>query len=133
MRAETQSWPMPMRTCACHLEENLFLRQCIILCASTAQMECMLAISQATLRRTAVSACRSNMRLRFSTWSASELQSLCLAGHRLAVIPNNRGPQCRDGLPDLQARASRHLLINASLRLRHSGGDDPRCDPRMSV
>ena len=81
-----------MRTCACHLAENLFLRQCIILCASTAQMECMPAICRVTLRHTAVSACRSNMRLRFSTWSASELQSPCLAGHRLAVIPNNRGP-----------------------------------------
>src|SRR5437773_8555926 len=72
MRAETQSWPMPMRTCACHLAENLFLRQCIILCASTVQMECTLVICQDTLRRTAVHAYLNNMRLRFSTWSASE-------------------------------------------------------------
>ena len=64
MRAGTRSWPTPMRTCQFHEAENLFLRRCIISCASQGRTECTLDICRAIPRRTGASGCHKNSRLR---------------------------------------------------------------------
>ncbi len=119
MRAGTRSCPTRMPTCRSHAEENLFPRRCIISCGSPERMECTPDICPAIPRRTAVSACRNSMQLRFSTQSASALRSPCLAGHQREAMRDNGNPRLCGAAIDLQTRASTRGLR----RLHRLGGD----------
>jgi len=126
MRAGTLSWPTRMLTCRSRAAESLSLRQCITLCDSTAETECTPDIYRVILLRTAVSACQSNMPLRFLMPCRSGLRSQCSAGRRsTATTQANRNRVFRGlhGLAHSWVRAFR-------LRLLQCGGGNSSCRVR---
>ena len=116
------SLPTPMRTCRSRPGENLFRRQCISSCGSSAPTECMPDIYQAIQRRTAVSVCRNSTRLRFSIQSVLALRSRCTEGPQPGATWGNHDRHFQGALIDLGTRASIQHLV----RLRHLGGGDKR-------
>jgi len=117
MRAETQSWRMPMPTCRFHPAENLSLRRCIISCGFAERTECTPDICPAIPRRTAVCGCRNSMQLRFSIRSASARRSAYLAARQLvATTRTDRNPLF------CGVRASARRLVRGWRRLHRLGG-----------
>jgi hypothetical protein len=117
MRAETQSWRMPMQTCRFHPEENLSLRRCIISCGLMQLTECMPDICPAIPRRMDVSGCRNSMQLRFSIRLASALRSLwSVALQLVATTQTNHNPLF------CGVRASARPSVRDLRRLRRLGG-----------
>ena len=119
--AGTLSWLTQTRTCRSRLEENLFLRRCTTSCDSPAPTECMPGICQATLRRTAVFACRNSTQLRSSMQSTSALQSRFTEERRRGATWGNRDRHSHGALVDLEVRVSTRGF--SRLR-RHRGGSD---------
>ena len=130
MRAEIRSWPMRTRTCQFHAAENLSRRRCTTSCDSMARTECTPAICPAIPRRTAVFACRNNMRLRCSMPSASALRLLYLAERRRDATWDNRNPHSCEAAIDSQTHGSARDLTRGSDHLRPRGGRETARSPR---
>src|SRR5213592_1659551 len=118
MRAATVSWRTRTPTCRSHVVESLFQRQCITLCASTAETECTPDICRVILLRTAASACQSNTPLRFLMPCRLGLLLLCSAGRQsTATTQGNRNRVFR------AIHVLAHSWVRAfRLRLLHCGG-----------
>ena len=129
MRAEIRSWPMRTRTCQFHAAENLSRRRCTTSCDSMARTECTPAICPAIPRRTAVFACRNNMRLRCSMPSASALRLLYLAERRRDATWDNRNPHSCEAAIDSQTHGSARDLTRGSDHLRPRGGRETARSP----
>ena len=113
MRMGTLSWRMRTPTCRFRMAESLSRRQCITLCDSTAETECMRDTYRVILLRTAAFACQSNTRLRFLMPCRSGRPSPCSVGRRsIATIQANRNGVFRrvHVLAHSWVRASRHRL-----------------------